>query len=79
MQALGFNESLVPVYQITRHHITEESSLDSQRCDYLTTHVCSSQAGNTLQATKGISVTFVKVQHRACLVCGLGWGYVSWN
>ena len=28
MQAFGFNESLVPVYQTTRHHITEESNLD---------------------------------------------------
>jgi len=71
MQALGCNEILVPVYQTKRHHVTEESSLDSQRCDKLTTHVCSSQSG-TLQVTEGTSGSFVKFQHRACLVCGLG-------
>ena len=49
MQALGFNETLVPVYQTTRHHITEESNLDSQRCNKPTTHVCSNQTGNTLK------------------------------
>jgi hypothetical protein len=79
MQALGFNEILVPVYQITRHHITEESNLDYQRCDKLTTHVCLNQTGNILQVTEGISVSFVKAQHRARLVWGLGWGYVSRN
>jgi hypothetical protein len=71
MQALGFNETLLPVYQTTRHHITEESNLDSQRCDNLTTHVCSKQTGNILQVMEGISVSFVKAQRSARLVCGL--------
>jgi hypothetical protein len=71
MQALGFNETLVPVYQTTRHHITEESNLDFQRCDNLTTHVCSNQTGNILQVMEGISVSFVKSQRSARLACGL--------
>jgi len=72
MQALGFNENLVPVYQTTRHHINEESNLDFQRCYNLTTHVSSNQPGNTLQVTEGILLSFVKALHNARLVCGLG-------
>jgi hypothetical protein len=72
MQALVFNETLVPVYQTTWHNITEKSNLDFQRCDNVTTHVSSNQPGNNLQVTEGISVSFVKPQHNARLVCGLG-------
>jgi hypothetical protein len=55
-KASGLTETLVPVYQCTRRHITEDRSVDTQRCDHLKCHVCVNHTGNIPQVLKRISV-----------------------